>query len=491
MNNMVDTAPSTENKAPSRSSGNVKKASYPTYFESFDYNQMLRDYPLGDGVFEQFEGMSKNALKALQNERFMHVVKRAWEIPFYQRIWGNAGVKPEDIQSLDDIEKLPLISKSDIMDSVDQYPPIGDFHGLDGIPPEQRPPLVFHTTSGTTGTPQPLLFGPKSREIQSLLVARSYRFMGLKPAATIQSCYGHGMINGGHYIREAVTKYTNSMFLSAGTGVETRSVQQVNLMKTFGVNVLVGFVDYIKRLADVAKEEGLIPGKDIKIDMIIGHLGMESRESIAKTWGNPELFDWYGVGDTGTIAAEGPDHSGMYVWEDAQYLELLDTDSNEPVAPSETGNMVVTCLYKDDVYPIIRFNTHDITQEVVGENSLNLPFKRIKGFMGRSDNMVKLRGINIYPQGVGPMLDERVEFLREFICEAVRDASGRDEMIVTAEVSTPLGERDALLPAYADLLKRKIGIEVKVALVGEGELTPLTQVDIRQKPIRLIDSRFK
>ncbi|GAC11685.1 phenylacetate--CoA ligase family protein [Paraglaciecola chathamensis] len=469
----------------------TQKHTYPTYFESFDYDQMLKDFPLGDGVFETFKGMSKARLKTLQNERFMVVVKRAWEIPFYQRIWGKAGVKPQDIQSIDDIQKLPLISKSDIMESVEQYPPIGDFHGLDGIPAEQRPPLVFHTTSGTTGTPQPLLFGPKSREVQSLLVARSYRFMGLKPAATIQSCYGHGMINGGHYIREAVTKYTNALFLSAGTGVETRSVQQVNLMKTFGVNVLVGFVDYIKRLADVAKEEGLEPGKDIKIDMIIGHLGMESRESIAKTWGNPELFDWYGVGDTGTIAAEGPDHSGMYVWEDAQYLELLDTQSNQPVTPGDTGNMVVTCLYKDDVYPIIRFNTHDITQEVVGENTLNLPFKRIKGFMGRSDNMVKLRGINIYPQGIGPMLDEREEFLGEFICEAVRDETGRDEMIVRAEVSTPESQRAELLTKYAAILKRKIGIEVQVALVGEGELTPLTQVDVRQKPIRLIDSRFK
>ncbi|OFA29857.1 CoF synthetase [Glaciecola punicea] len=467
------------------------QAEYPTYYESFDYQEMLAQYPIGQKFTKMYQGMSKATLHEMQNERFMQVIKRAWEIPFYQRIWGNANVKPSDIKSLADIEKLPIISKSDIMDSVEKYPPIGDFHGMDNIPVEQRPPIVFHTTSGTTGTPQPLLFGPKSREIQSLLVGRSYRFMGLKPGSTIQSCYGHGMINGGHYIREAVTRYTNSMFLSAGTGVETRSVQQVNLMKTFGVNVLVGFVDYIKRLADVAKEEGLVPGKDIKIDMIIGHLGMEGRDTIAKLWGNPELFDWYGVGDTGTIAAEGPDHDGMHVWEDAHYLELLDTETNTPVKQGETGNMVVTCLYKDDVYPIIRFNTHDITQELAGENKMGLPFKRIKGFMGRSDNMVKLRGINIYPQGVGPMLDERPEFLGEFVCKAVRDAKGRDNMIVYAEVSTPIEQRDSLLEIYQELLKRKIGIAVLVELVSEGDLTAMTQVDVRQKPIRLLDERFK
>lgn len=463
--------------------------SYPNYLQSFDINKMLEDYPLGDELLQRFKGMSKAELKKLQNERFLEVMEKAWTIPFYQRIWGDAGVKQQDIKSLDDITKLPLISKSDIMDSVERFPPFGDFHGLDNIAPENRPPIVFHTTSGTTGTPQPLLFGPKSREVQSLLVGRSYRFMGLKPASTIQSCYGHGMINGGHYIREAVTHYTNSIFLSAGTGVETRSVQQVNLMKTFGVNVLVGFVDYIKRLSDVAKEEGIVPGKDIKIDMIIGHLGMESRDAISKAWGGAELFDWYGVGDTGTIAAEGPDHDGMHVWEDAQYLEILDTETNEVVVPGTVGNMVVTCLYKDDVYPIIRFNTHDITEELLTENKIGFPFKRIRGFMGRSDNMVKLRGINIYPQGVGPMLEERKEFLGEFICKAIRDETGRDELIVYVEVDVKPEARASLLSEYKALLKQKIGIEVGVELVGEGELTALTQVDVRQKPIRLLDER--
>lgn len=465
--------------------------SYPTYYETFDYPQMLKDYPIGDDFLTRYRGMRKAELKVLQNARFLKVVDRAWQIPFYQRLWAGAGVQAGDIQSIDDIEKLPVFSKTEIMASVAQFPPLGDFSGLESIPVEQRPPIIFHTTSGTTGTPQPLLFGPKGREVQSLLVARGFRFMGLKPGAVIQSCYGHGMINGGHYIRESVTHYTNAMFLSAGTGMETRSAQQVKLMKDFGVTVLVGFADYIKKLADVARVEGLIPGRDIKIDMIIGHLGQgEARAALRDAWGGDvKLFDWYGVGDTGAIAAEGPDQDGMYVWEDAQYLEVLDVESNQPVAEGELGNMVITCLHKDDVYPLIRFNTCDVTEVIPGESSLNIPFRRIKGFLGRSDNMVKLRGINVYPTAIGAMLEQRQEFISEYICRVDVDDSGRETMSVLAEVSIDKSEYKDLALVFEALLKQKIGIEVAVELYSEGGTATLTEIDSRQKPKRLIDNR--
>jgi phenylacetate-CoA ligase len=462
-----------------------------TYFDNLDFEQLLTDYPVGDPFLETYRGMTPEQLRELQNRRFLILVKRAWEIPFYQRVWGNAGIVPADINSLDDIEKLPLISKSDIMDSVERCPPFGDFSGLEGMAPAERPSVVFHTTSGTTGTPQPLLFGAKGREVQSLLVARGYHLMGLPPASVIQSCYGHGTINGGHYIREAVTHYTNSVFLSAGTGLETPSVRQVQLMKTYGVNVLVGFADYIKKLADVARAEGLEPGVDIKIDMIIGHLGQgEAREALREAWGGKvRLFDWYGVGDTGSIAGEGPEQDGMYVWEDAQYLEVLDTETNQPVAEGAAGNMVVTCLHKDDIYPLIRFNTCDITEVIPGQNSLGIPFRRIRGFLGRSDNMVKLRGINIYPTGIGAILEQRDETLGEYICRVSKDSAGREEMTVIAEVSGAADAYPQLQQAYSELLRRELGIEIGVELVGEGGTAALTEIESRQKPRRLLDDR--
>jgi phenylacetate-CoA ligase len=452
---------------------------YPTYFEAFDAREMLADYPVGDAFLARYRAMSRDELRALQETRFARLMRRGWAVPFYQRLWGAKGIEPADIRSLDDLPKLPVYDKADLMASVAAHPPYGDFAGLGD--PATRPPAILHTTSGTTGRPQPLLFGPKGREITNLLVGRMYRWQGLAPGDVVQSVYGHGMINGGHYIREAVTHFTNALFLSAGTGVETRSAAQVRLMADFGATVLVGFVDYLRKLAEVAREEGLL--EQMKVRMICGHLGTEDRAATEAAWGGAKAFDWYGVGDTGSIAGEGPERDGLYVWEDAQYLELLGVDDGVAVAPGETGDMVVTCLFKDDVAPCIRFNTHDITQELSGRGEIT--FKRIAGFKGRSDNMVKLRGINVFPHAIGAIIENRADLTGEYVCRLTRDGpSGRDDMLVVLE------SRGGSDPGQlAGLLRQGLGVEVAVELCAPGGTAAATQIDVRQKPIRLIDER--
>jgi phenylacetate-CoA ligase len=451
---------------------------YPTYFEAFDHRQLLADYPIGDAFVARYRAMSRDELFAIQDARFRKLMQRGWQVPFYQRLWGARGIEPGDIRGLEDITRLPVYDKSDLMASIAEYPPFGDFHGMGA--PETRPPTIFHTTSGTTGKPQTLIFGPKGREIGNLLVGRMYRWMGLQPADVVHSVYGHGMINGGHYIREAVTHFTNSVFLSAGTGIETRSVNQVRLMADFGVTAIVGFVDYIRKLAETAEAEGLFD--KINIRMIIGHLGTEDRAATEAAWHGAKAYDWYGVGDTGSIAGEGPERDGMYVWEDAQYLELLDIDTGQPVARGETGDMVVTCLYKDDIAPCIRFNTHDITNELDGRGEI--VFKRIAGFKGRSDNMVKLRGINVFPHAIGAIIENRPDLTGEYVCYLRRDAAQRDHMTVVLESrgGSDVGE-------LAEGLRRGLGVEVGVELVGPGETAAATEIDKRQKPLRLIDER--
>ena len=458
-----------------------------TYFNSVDWAALQREHPIGE-AFTRFARKSPEEIRAHQEMLFSRCVARAWQVPFYQRLWGNAGIEPGDIKGLETLASLPVFDKTDIMDSIALAPPFGDFAGFESYP-GGRPPVIIHTTSGTTGAPQVLLFGAKSREAQNLLLGRLYRFQGLRPEDVIHSVYGHGMINGGHYVREAVTHWTSSIFLSAGTGVETRSAKQVELMRDFGATVIVGFADYIKKLAQVAAEAGIDPVRDLKIRMISGHLGREDKETLSRAWGGADCFDWYGVGDTGCIAGEGPDRDGLYVMEYAQFLEICAIGDGRPVADGQQGDMICTCLFKDDLYPIIRFNTHDVSRFRTDKSALGLNFRRIEGFLGRSDNMVKIRGINIFPQAMGPILEELPAFAGEFICPAERSSDGRDAFIVCAEVR---GARDdAVVQAFRTLLKQRTGIDCGVELSGPGELAALTQTEVRQKPVRLIDQRFK
>ncbi|MDB4115646.1 hypothetical protein N9550_01935, partial [Planktomarina sp.] len=172
-----------------------------------------------------------------------------------------------------------------------------------------------------------------------------------------------------------------------------------------------------------------------------------------------------------------------YVQEDAQFLEILDVDTGEPLAAGDSGDMVVTCLYKDDVFPIIRFNTHDVSAFRTDPSPSGFTMRRIVGFQGRSDNMVKLRGINIYPTGLGVILTESdPDLLNEYICIVTR-RDKRDEMVVYIETMGDVG-RD--VSAHQKLLKQRLGVEVGVVFAEPGSLGELTQIEIRQKPIRLI-----
>jgi phenylacetate-CoA ligase len=455
-----------------------------SYFDAIDIQALRQEFPIGPAFLERYQSLSPEALRQHQEAQFARQLKRAWQLPFYQRLWAQAGVQPHHIRGLDDLPRLPVFGKQEIMESIERHPPLGDHHGRE-IPIDGRIfPMIVHATSGTTGRPQPLVFSPRTREVHKLLLARAYLLQGMQPQDVVHSVYGHGLVNGGHYIREAVVHHTSALFLPAGTGIETPSVKQVEFMRDFGVTALVGFADYIKRLADVARDMGLQPGRDIPVRMISGHMARDSREALSQAWGGAELFDWYGVGDTGLIAAEGPDHDGMHIMEDAQWVQVCDIDTGQPVPDGQTGDLVVTCLFTHDIFPIIRFNTHDVTRIVSGPSQLKLPFRRMEGFLGRSDNMVKLRGINIFPQALAAILADAPGFRSEYVCILQKDATGREDLLVRIECDA--APTAALVETYSALLKQRLGVEVLVELVALRALSELTGVETRQKPIRLI-----
>ena len=162
------------------------------YFTEANPARLLRDYPIGPAFLDGPARLDAHALRQLQEQRFAAVMRRGWEIPFYQRHWAAAGLEPGDIRSMDDLARLPSFSKSDLMASVEAHPPYGDYHGMDGT--EGRRNVVMHTTSGTTGTPQPLFFGPWDREAQNALLARAYVLQGMGANDVVHSVYGFGYL---------------------------------------------------------------------------------------------------------------------------------------------------------------------------------------------------------------------------------------------------------------------------------------------------------
>lgn len=451
------------------------------YFAEAAPDRLLSEYPIGQAFLDGPAKLSRDALRALQERRLQAVLARAWEVPFYRRRWSAVGAEPGDVRGLDDLAKLPAFSKSDLMESVEAYPPFGDYHGLD----DAFPHAVLHTTSGTTGTPQPLFFGPWDREVQNALLARAYLLQGMRRGDVVHSVYGYGMVNGGHYVREAVTHFTDALYVPAGTGRDTPTVQQVEAMRRYGATVIVGFADYIKRLADAVVEAGLTPGEDVPLRMVSGHIGQEDKQAISEAWGGAGVYDWYGVGDTGIIAGEGPAQNGLYVWEDAHVVEILDPETGAPAPDGQAGNICATPLFKTGVYPIVRFDTKDVSTLLPVDAESGINFRRMPGFLGRSDNMVKLRGINVYPTAIGAMLDPHPATTGEYVCRLSRDGA-RDVMTIVVEAKT---QTAALQEELTATLKRQLGVEVSVELAPAGATAAETQVESRQKPIRLVDLR--
>jgi len=156
------------------------------------------------------------------------------------------------------------------------------------------------------------------------------------------------------------------------------------------------------------------------------------------------------------------------------------------VPHGDVGDLVVTCLFSEDLFPLIRFNSHDLTRFLPGPSALRFPFRRMEGFLGRSDSMVKLRGINVFPQALSSILAGSPGFNGEYICTLTRH-EGREDLLVSVECT--VAPAPELVGEYRGLLRRQLGVEVDVELVAPRSLSPLTGVETRQKPIRLLDKR--
>jgi len=471
-------------------------SSLPIYHDSIDWDSLYQKFPVPD-VFEQTVfRWPHERVRQLQEERFLEVVKTGWTNEFYQQRWRAAGIEPGDIQGLDDITKLPTFSSDDIKDDQARNPPFGLIHG-DIRGRLRRDPLKAQTSGGTTGKARPTISGPLEWELNGLTAGRGLYVMGARPGDVIQIPATCSLANLGWCIYKGCHDYLGVMPLTTGSGVVTSSRKQLEIAFDWHTNLWVSFPEYLTQLAKVSRDELKRDVRELDTKFIASYLGPDLDNSLRRDlealWGCP-VYDNYGTNEMGQGAFECVHKAGMHIMEDTVYFEIVDVDTNEPVGLNETGNLVVTILHRH-LPPMIRFNVRDLERIVATDTcECGSNFRRMDKLLGRSDDMVKLRGVNIYPMACLPAVKSDSRTTGEWICvvdRVERDGVLRDEMTVRIEFQRSATNLEGLGAHLASRLQSDLGVKVAVEMVDEGSLADVANLGREGKPKRLLDRRHK
>ena len=472
------------------------RSALPIYQQSIDWDDLYRKFPVPD-VFEQTVfRWPRDRIRALQNDRFLEVVKTGWDNEFYRRRWEAAGLERGDIRSLDDITKIPIFQSSDIKDDQARNPPFGLIHG-DVHEYLQHRPVKGQTSGGTTGRPRPTLSGPVEWELNGLTAARGLYVMGARPGDVLQIPVTCSLANLGWCIYKGAHDYLGVLPLTTGSGVVTPSRRQLEIAFDWGTNLWVSFPEYLTQLAKVCRDELKRDIRELKTKFIATYLGPDIdnalRRQLEETWGC-DVYDNYGTNEMGQGAFECRHKAGMHIMEDTVYFEIVDVDTDQPVPDGQTGNLVVTILHRH-LPPLIRFNVRDLERIVSTDRcECGSSFRRMDKLLGRSDDMVKLRGVNLYPMACLPAIKSDPRTTGEWICVVDRVEQGgviREEMVVRVEVQRQVASRTGLAEHIAKRLKEDLGVKVAVELCDEGSLADVANLGREGKPKRLLDRRHK
>jgi len=437
---------------------------------------MARKEPL---VYYQpdIETMSREDLEALQLERLQALVKRVYQkIPFYKESFDKAGINPEDIKSLADLTKLPFTVKQDMRDA---YP-----FGLFAVP--RKDVVRVHCSSGTTGTATVVGYTQKDLENWGDCFARALYGAGCGPDSTLQIAYGYGLFTGGLGAHNGGER-AGCTVLPMSTGNTKR---QVRLMKDFDVDCLCCTPSYALNIAEVAQEEGY----DIhEFPIHAGILGAEpcseaTRAEIEQKMGI-QVYDIYGLSEVmgPGVACECEKQHGLHVCEDQFIIEILDPKTLQPVPDGEWGEVVFTTLCKE-CSPLVRYRTRDISRILVGECECGRTFRRMDRIAGRTDDMMILRGVNVFPSQIEEEIVSFPEIAPQYqLILTTKGTLDHAELRVETVPEFPFDEIRRLEKLKKDLqkaLKENLQIAVDVKIVE-----PKTIERAEGKAKRIIDMR--
>ena len=395
-------------------------------------------------------------------------------------------MEPGDIRSLEDLARIPPFTVHDLRSSLEAQPFWADYIGIDPQSDEAMA-LIVQTSGGTTGLPRPMVFTPRDREVMNIITGRRLYMQGVRPFDLVHVSLSMGLTNGGVLAREGIWKYTGAVPIMAGSGAQTPTRRQIELIRAWKPKFLVGFPAYLRHMALVARDEMNIDPRSLGIKGLIAHLGVQDRSALEQAWGT-EAYDTYGCNECGTMAAECRHKSGMHVFEDAFVMEVNDLDTLKTVRAGERGVVFITSLFKHAA-PMIRYNINDVTAWAADDCACGTHQRSITRIYGRSDNMMKLRGVNLFPEAIGAIVSEDSRSNGEYVCIVEGDHGGREDMTVMVEVIDESVPRTQLAAELAVRLKEALGVRLEVQAVSRGELDRFTGLSQSSKVRRLIDKR--
>ncbi len=408
---------------------------------------------------DPIEVASRDEIEALQLDRLKWSLRHAYDnVPFYRELWDEKGVHPEDVHALEDLRRFPFVTKQDLR----RYYPFGMF----AVPREQV--VRIHASSGTTGKPTVVGYTRNDLETWSEVVARSLRAAGARPGEIIHVVYGYGLFTGGLGLHYGAERMGMTVVPMSGGMTE----RQVQLIADFRPQVIAVTPSYMLAIADEFERQGLDPRES---SLEVGVFGAEPwteamRREIEERFAM-DAVDIYGLSEVigpGVAMECIETKDGLHVWEDHFLPEVIDPATGEVLPDGEMGELVFTSLSKE-AFPVIRYRTRDLTRLLPGTAR---SMRRMEKITGRSDDMLIIRGVNLFPSQIEELLEADPRLTLHYVLEVRRDGP-LDQLTVLVEARPEAAEAAAREAAEADLrhhIKSRIGVSAAVRVTEPGSI---------------------
>lgn len=411
---------------------------------------------------EEIETMSRAELERLQFERLKNTLELAAHSPYYQRVFTEHNITPDSIRSLDDLQKLPFTTKEDLRNN---YP-----FGMAAIPIKDC--VRIHSSSGTTGNPTVVLHSRKDLAEWANQVARCMYMVGIRDTDVFQNTSGYGMFTGGLGFQYGAERL-GCLTVPAAAGNTKR---QIKFIQDFGTTCLHIIPSYATRLAEVMFEMGIDPRKDTQLRIFcIGaepH-SEEQRKRIEQLMG-VKAYNCFGMSEMNGpgVAFECTEQNGLHIWEDNVIVEIIDPVTLQPVPDGEVGELVLTTINREAM-PLLRYRTRDLTCIIPEACPCGRTHRRIARFKGRSDDMIILKGVNLFPIQIEKILMNFKELGSNYLI-TIETVGNNDEMLIEVELSDLFTDDYKALQQLTKEVTRQLKDELlltpRIKLVAKGSL---------------------